>query len=134
MAFRERIEAILKVKDAARFKASMESAARSVRKFGRDEEEAAVQTEALERLEKALARQNLELSATLKIVAASVDNLGDEMLQAAAKTEVANRVMKKSGSNAIFLGKSWAFWKDRLSLTRSEILTTAITITTYFLP
>lgn len=134
MAFRETIEAILKVKDGNRFKASMEGAARSVRKFGRDEEEAAAQAEILKEMEKKLERQSLELTAALELVAHSVNNLGDQMVETAAKSELLNRGMKKSGTNAVFLGKSWAFWKDRLSLTRSEIMTTALTIGTYFLP
>ena len=134
MAFRESIEAILKVKDAARFKSSMEGAARAVRKFGKDEEHAAAAAELLDRIEKELKRQTEELTVTMEAVAHSVDNLGDEMLQTAAKAKVMNAVTKKSGSNAIFLGKSFAFWKDRLSLTRSEILSTTYTIGAYFLP
>ena len=134
MAFRESIEAVLKVKDAARFKSSMESAARSVRKFGRDEEAAAASTELLKSIESKLQRQNEELTATLEVVAHSVDNLGDQMLQTAAKARVFNAVAKKSGSSAFFLGKSFAFWKDRLSLTRSEIISTVATITAYFTP
>jgi hypothetical protein len=134
VAFRESIEAILKVKDAARFKASMEGAAKAVRKFGRDEEYAAASAELLDRIEKELKHQTEELSVTMEVLAHSVDNLGDQMLQTAAKAEVMNTVTKKSGSNAFFLGKSFAFWKDRLSLTRSEILSTTYTVGAYFIP
>lgn len=112
----------------------MEGAAKAVRHLGAMEEHAAAQTELLEALERRLKKQSEELTVTLTALSHSVDNLGDQMLQTAGKTEVMNRVMKKSGTNAFFLGKSWAFWKDRLSLTRSEILTTAITIGSYFTP
>jgi hypothetical protein len=134
VAFRETIEAILKVKDANRFKAGMDRAARSVRKFGHDEEAAAAQTELLERIANKMERQSYELTAALELVAHSVDELGDEMVQTAAKAQLLNVATKKSGSNAVFLGKSWAFWKDRLSLTRSEIMTTSLTIAAYFSP
>lgn len=134
MAFRETIEAILKVKDAARFKAAMDSSARAVRKLGHDEDAAAAQTEILKEIESKLEKQSLELTAALELVAHSVNNLGDQMVEAAAKTELANRAMKKSGTNAVFLGKSWAFWKDRLSLTRSEMMTTALTAGAYLSP
>jgi hypothetical protein len=134
VAFRETIEAILRIKDANRFKAGMDSSARSVRKFGHDADAASVQTEILKNIEQKLERQSVELTAALELVAHSVNNLGDEAVQAAAKTELMNRAMKKSGTNAVFLGKSWAFWKDRLSLTRSEIMTTALTVGAYFLP
>lgn len=134
MAFREVIEAVLKVKDANRFKAGMDKAARSVRKLGRDDEIAAAQTKLLEQVLERLDRQAVETTAALTLVAHSVDELGDEMTQTAAKAALMNTVMKKSGSNAVFLGKSWAFWKDRLSLTRSEVVTTALTIGTYLSP
>lgn len=134
MAFRETIEAVLRVKDANRWKANMDKAARSVRKLGRDETETAAQTKILERVLASIDRQSIETMAVMSRLAASVDDLGDEMLQTAAKSQLANVAMKKSGSNAIFLGKSWAFWKDRLSLTRSELVTTALTIGTYFSP
>lgn len=134
MAFRERIEAVLKIKDANRFKAGMATAAKAVRKFGHDEEAAAAQTELLQSIEEKLERQSIELTAATRLLASAVDDLGDEMVQTAAKSQALNAVTKKSGSNAVFLGKSWAFWKDRLSLTRSEILTTSITIGVYFLP
>ena len=134
MAFREVIEAILRAKDVNRFKGGMERAAKSVRKFGRDTEQAEVQTELLEQILERITRQSIETAAALRALATSVDEVGDEMVQTAAKSTVMNAVMKKSGSNAVFLGKSWAFWKDRLSLTRSEILTTAITMSVYFSP
>jgi hypothetical protein len=134
VAFRETIEAVLKVKDANRFKSGMEKAARSVRKFGRDEEEAAAQTKFFENVLERLDRQSAATTAALTMVAHSVDDLGDEMVETAAKSALLNQTMKKSGSNAVFLGKSWAFWKDRLSLTRSELMTTGLTISAYFSP
>jgi hypothetical protein len=134
MAFKEIIEAVLKVKDSARFQAAMGAAAKALDDIGETAEHAALQTEILERIEKKLQKQSEELAAVMLILAHSIDDVSDQMLQMAAATEVANRAQKKSGSNAVFLGKSWAFWKDRLSLTRSEIMTTAITIGAYFSP
>jgi uncharacterized protein YoxC len=134
VAFRERIEAILKVKDAARFKKSMEGAAKSVRGFGTDSTQTAAQTKLLEAILEKLDRQTAATVFAIKALGDAVDDLGDEMVQTAAKAAVMNGVVKKSGSNAVFLGKSWAFWKDRLSLTRSEIITTALTISTYLSP
>lgn len=134
MAFRERIEAVLKVKDAARFKSALGGAARSVRKLGKDEAATAATTELLESILSKLEHQTERSALATEGLAHSIDQLGDQMTQTAAKSVVMNAAMKKSGSNAVFLGKSWAFWKDRLSLTRSEIMTTAITISVYFAP
>jgi hypothetical protein len=134
VAFREVIEAVLKVKDANRFKAGMDKAARSVRKLGHDEEEAAAQGELLKEINKKLERQSIELTAAVTLLAHSIDELGDEMLQTAAKGEVMTKVINKASGASTPFFRRWSFWKDRLSLTRSEIMTTALTIGTYFAP
>lgn len=134
MAFRERIEAIFKAKDAARFKTAMDLAAKAVGHLERQEQQATVQSELLEQILEALEHQTYETAAAMALLSHEVNALGHDMLELAADTTVANTVMKKSGSNAVFLGKSWAFWKDRLSLTRSEIYTTALTIGVYLAP
>ena len=132
--FRERVEAILQVKDAARFKAQMEVAAKAVDHLAKSEAHAERQGLVLDEILKALKHQTAEVAAAFAVLSHEVNALGHEMVAAAAETEAANVVMKKSGNNAVFLGKSWAFWKDRLSLTRSEIMTTAITLGTYLAP
>lgn len=132
--FRERVEAILKARDAGRFKAAMDMAAKAVEHFEKQEKHASVQSELLEQILDALQEQTQHNTLAFMAMAHSVDNLGDELRELAAEATAANVVMKKSGSNAIFLGKSWAFWKDRLSLTRSEVYTTALTIGTYLSP
>jgi hypothetical protein len=124
VAFREVIEAVLKVKDANRFKAGMDKAARSVRKLGHDEEEAAAQGELLKEINKKLERQSIELTAAVTLLAHSIDELGDEMLQTAAKGEVMTKVINKASGASTPFFRRWSFWKDRLSLTRSEIMTT----------
>lgn len=134
MAFRDRIEAVLQAKDVQRFKQGMKQAARAVKSLGDEGVKTSAELEILEAIEEKLEHQTYELVAALEVLQSSVDEVGDEMIQTAAKTELANRAMKKSGSNAVFLGKSWAFWKDRLSLTRSEIMTTSLTIGSYLSP
>lgn len=134
MAFRERIEAILKAKDAGRFKAAMDLAAKAVEHFEKQEEHATAQSAILTEILDALEEQTHETTVAMAALSHEVNALGHDMLELAANTTVANTVMKKSGSNAVFLGKSWAFWKDRLSLTRSELYTTALTIGTYLSP
>src|SRR4051812_33336061 len=134
MAFRERIEAILKAKDSARFKAAMDLASKAVEHFEKQEEHATAQSAVLDEILNALEEQTHELTFAMAALSHEVNGLGHDMLELAADATVANTVMKKSGSNAVFLGKSWAFWKDRLSLTRSELYTTALTIGTYLSP
>jgi len=134
LAFREKIEAILQAKDAQRFKTAMDKAAKSVRGLGKEGDKSSASLEALDLIEDHLATQTEQLSAVLEVLQRQLDESGDEALQMALKMAAANQVMKKSGSNAIFLGKSFAFWKDRLSITRSEILGTAYTIGAYLSP
>jgi len=134
MAFKENIEAILVVKDVNRWKAGMDKAARSVRKLGKDEEEAAATGELLKEINKKLERQSVELTAALTLLSHSVNELGDQMLETAAKGEVMTKVIKKTSGASTPFFRRWSFWKDRLSLTRSEILTTSLTIGAYFLP
>src|SRR5262245_18017291 len=109
MAFRDRIEAILQAKDVQRFKAGMRAAARAVAELGDEGDEASASLEILERIEEKLERQSEELALAMYAVSESVDKLGDEAIAAAAKIELLAKAQRKSGNNAIFLGKSWAF-------------------------
>lgn len=133
-SFRETIEAVLKAKDSARFKAAMEVSAKAIEHFAKAEEEAEIQSEILEQIQQELEHQTVELTAAIVGLSHEVNALGHDMLELAADMETANVVMKQSGSNAVFLGKSWAWWKDRMSLTRSEIYTTGLTIGAYLSP
>lgn len=132
--FREKIEAFLKARDAGRFAAAMNAAARSVHNLESVERQAVIQSAILDEILEELRDQTAQNAAAFHILSGQVDNLTEEIVELGAATAVTNTVMKKSGSNAVFLGKSWAFWKDRLSLTRSEIYTTALTIGAYLSP
>jgi hypothetical protein len=112
----------------------MDSAAKAVRNLGKEGDKTSGELEALDLIEDHLATQTEQLSAVLEVLQRQLDETGDEALQAALKLAAMNQAMKKPGSNAIFLGKSFAFWKDRLSITRSEILGTAYTISAYLSP
>jgi len=134
MAFRDNIEAIFKAKDAGRFTGAMKAVGKSIRGVGKDADKTSVEFDILKDIAEKLERQTVILGGGFEFLAGRIDEAGDEAVQAAAKMELLNRAGKRSGSNAVFLGKSWAFWKDRLSLTRSEILTTALTIGLYLSP
>lgn len=134
MAFRERIEAILQVKDLSRFKGGMKAAADSVKKFGTQGEQTAASLEILKAIEEKLGRQTEILAAQTELLQHAIKEEGQEAVSAATKNEILNKSLKRQGSILPTMVTRWSFWKDRLSLTRSEIMTTAITIGTYLAP
>ena len=134
MAFRENIEAILKVRDLARFKGGMKEAVKSIKNFETEAEQAAASLELLKSIEKSLGRQTDILAAQSEMLSKALNDVGDEAVSAAAKNEILNKSLKRGGGILPTTIKRWSFWKDRLSLTRSEIMTTAITIGTYLAP
>jgi len=134
MAFRERIEAILQVKDLSRFKGGMKSAADSVKKFGTQGEKTAASLEILKSIEEKLGRQTEILTAQTELLQHAIKEEGEEAVSTATKNMILNKSLKNQGSILPTMLTRWSFWKDRLSLTRSEIMTTAITIGTYLAP
>jgi hypothetical protein len=134
MAVRERIEAMLKVKDVARFKGGMKTAAKAVKEFGHDAEATAAQLALLRSIDKRLEHQTEALAASMVVAKHEVNDLGDEAVKTAAKVGVLSRTMGLVPNVVKKNLTSWRFWKDRLSLTRSEILTTALTLGLYLAP
>jgi hypothetical protein len=130
----ERIVGWLQIKDAARFKTGMKSAARSVREFGEDTAMTSAQLDALNRIEASLERQTIVLSTIMQGAKHQINDVGNEAVKTAAKMKLLDGAMEGIGSHIPRQLTSWAFWKDRLSLTRGEIMTTAITMGLYLSP
>lgn len=130
----ERLTAWLRIRDRLRFKEGMRSAARSVRGFGEDTQQSAVRTELLNQILEKLERQNLLTTASNELLARSINDVGDEASSTTRRLVAMNAAQ---GVGLLHLRRSittWGFWKDRLSLTRGEIMTTVITIGSYLLP
>lgn len=134
MAFRERIEAVLKVKDLARFKGNLKSAARSVKDFSGEAERNAATLEILRSIERRLGHQTEVLTVQTEMLAHAQDQQAQEALKAAGANEVLTKTVRRARGGIRDSITRWSFWKDRLSLTRSEIMTTTLTIGTYLLP
>lgn len=112
----------------------MDRAAKSVRGLGKDADKTAIELEVMESVEGHLEKQTEQLAVVMALLERQIEQTGDEAAKTALKMAVLARASKAPGSNAIFLGKSFAFWKDRLSITRSEVIATAYTLGAYLSP
>lgn len=132
MLSRNTIEAILKVTDSARFKGEMKGASTAIKGVGTESEKTTVKMTGMGKATSKTEHETEELNAALMMAQQSVDELGDEAVKTAAKLALLERRLKSSGKAVPW--RRWAFWKDRLSLTRAEIMTTSLTIGGYLSP
>ena len=130
----ERITAWLRIRDKVRFKAGMRDAARSVDEFGDSSEGTALKLELLKQISDRLEIQTRVLIAGFSAEARAIDEVGDQASQTTRRLLVMNAVQNRSNSILNRNITSWKFWKDRLSLTSAEIMSTVATILGYLLP
>lgn len=130
----ERITAWLRIRDRLRFKEGMKSAARSVRELGEDTEQSAAKMEVLNRILKAVEHQTVVTAAGFRVLANSIEEAGEEATSTAVKTVALNRALSLNRLGLRRNLTTWRFWKDRLSLTASEVKSVAITVGTYLSP
>lgn len=131
---RETIEALLRVKDLARFKTSMKSAGSSVKEFGHEVLGTAEMIRILEKMDRKLEEQSIATALALRGEARATNDAGDEARQTAVEMAVLGREMKELRKKTIGQIPTWQFWKDRLSLTSAEVKSTAITMGSYLSP
>lgn len=140
-ARRENIEAYLRVRNAQRFKAEIDSVARSVGDVGKEARQAATRLDIMKKIEKQTGHQSEILTAVEESLARSIDTVGDKAQRTTRSLGLMDlmqrRVSRGSGGRGGgllgLIGISGRL-KDTLSLTGGEVKATAITMAAYLSP